>query len=89
MACHILSELFAQFDNVHFLDSVDHAADENLATLLLSLDHSAAFDTIDHSILLKRLYNSFGVMGSAYNWLNSYLSSRSNYASWFFLMHPR
>ena len=63
---------------IHLLDSVYHAADDGLATLLLSLDLSAAFDTIDHSILLKRLSTSFGVMGSAHNWLNSYLSERSN-----------
>jgi len=35
---------------------------------------SANFEMIHHSILLKRLSNSFGVMGSAHNWLNSYLS---------------
>jgi len=63
---------------VHLLDSVYHAADDGQTTLLLSLDLSAAFDTIDHSILLKRLSNSFGVMGSAHNLLNSYLSGRSN-----------
>jgi len=63
---------------VHLLDTVYHAADDGLATLPLSLDLSAAFDTIDHSILLKRLSNSFGVMESAHNWLNSYLSGRSN-----------
>jgi hypothetical protein len=63
---------------VHLLDSVYHATDEGLATLLLSLDLSAAFDTIDHPILLKRLSTSFGVIGSAHNWLNSYLSDRSS-----------
>jgi len=63
---------------VHLLDSVYHNADDGLATPLVSLDLSAAFDTIDHSILLKRLSYSFGVMGSAHNWLNSYLSGRSN-----------
>jgi len=59
---------------VHLLDSVYHAADDDL---LLSLDLSAAFDAIDHSILLKCFSNSFGVMGSAHNWLNSYFSGRS------------
>jgi len=62
---------------VHLLDSVYHAAD-GLATLHLSLDLSAAFDTIDHPALLKHLSNSFGVVGSAHNWHKSYLSGRSN-----------
>jgi len=43
-----------------------------------SLDLSAAFDTIDYSILLNRLTSSFGIIGSFYhNWLKSYLSNRS------------
>jgi len=57
---------------VHLL--VYHAADDGLATLLLSLNLRAAFDTIDHLIHLKRVSNSFGVMGSDHNWLNSYFS---------------
>jgi len=62
---------------IHLLDSIYHAADNGLATLLLSLDLSAAFDTIDHAILLNRLTSSFGIMGSSHNWLKSYLSNRS------------
>ena len=62
---------------VHLLDSIYHAADNGLATLLLSLDLSAAFDTIDHAILLNRLTSSFGIIGSSHNWLKSYLSNRS------------
>ena len=62
---------------VHLLDSIYHAADNGLATLLLSLDLSAAFDTIDHTTLLNRLTSGFGIMGSAHNWLRSYLSNRS------------
>jgi hypothetical protein len=62
---------------IHLLDSIYHAADNGLATLLLSLDLSAAFDTIDHTILLNRLTSSFGIMGSSHNWLKSYLSNRS------------
>jgi len=46
---------------IHLLDSIYHVADNGLATLFLSLDLSAAFDTIDHVILLNRLTSSFGI----------------------------
>jgi len=43
----------------------------------LSLNLSAAFDTIDHNILLNRLCTRFGITGSPLTWLTSYLSSRT------------
>ena len=46
-------------------------------TLLGLLDMSAAFDTVDHGILLHRLETSFGVSGSALAWFQSFLHSRT------------
>ena len=41
------------------------------------LDFSAAFDTVDHSTLIKRLEISYGISGTALEWFKSYLSYRT------------
>ena len=46
------------------------------AVVLLVLDLSAAFDTIDHHILLSRLHG-INMVFKADNWFNSYLSDRT------------
>lgn len=52
------------------------AMDKGKVTALTLLDLSAAFDTIDHPILLDRLESWFGITGLALDWVTSYLTDR-------------
>ncbi len=52
------------------------ASDQGCISLLVLLDLSAAFDTIDHDILVDRLQNYTGIQGQALRWFRSYLSDR-------------
>jgi len=40
---------------------------------------SAAFDAVDHSVLCKRAQAEFGVNGTALDWLQSFVTDRSQY----------
>ena len=51
--------------------------DNGNVTALCLLDLSAAFDTIDHEILMETLSNDMGINGVALAWLKSYLSDRT------------
>ena len=57
------------------------ALDRGQISLLGMFDLSAAFDTVDHSILLRRLEISFGIRGAALEWFSSYLTGRSQQVS--------
>ena len=51
--------------------------DERKAAILVLLDLSAAFDTIDHTIMLTRLRDRFGITTTCLAWFESYLGNRS------------
>ena len=49
------------------------AAERGDVTLLGLLDLSAAFDTVDHGILIVRLHTAFGIRGSVLSSINSFI----------------
>jgi len=57
------------------------AVDSGQPSVLLSLDISAAFDSLDHERLLQRATEIFGVTGHVHEWLRLYLSGRTSYVS--------
>ena len=59
------------------LSDIYSSIDQGQVALLALLDVSAAFDTVDHDILLERLSKSFGITRSAHHWIRSFLTSRT------------
>jgi len=55
--------------------------DNKQGTILVLLDLSAAFDTIDHPVLFKTLEHRLGIKGTALKWFKSYLSERTQAVS--------
>jgi len=64
---------------LHVLSELLMAVDRGDFAALALLDLSAAFDTVDHEILLQRLQSSFSIDGSALRWFRSYLFGRTQY----------
>ena len=60
------------------VDQIYEAFEKNEYTLGVFIDLSKAFDTVDHSILLKKL-ELYGITNRNYAWIKSYLSNRLQY----------
>lgn len=64
-----------------FIKDTNVALDKNMYTASIFMDLSKAFDTIDHNILLQKLYH-YGFRGVAYNWFSDYLTNRKQFVSY-------
>ena len=64
---------------LHVTDTLRRAQDNGRESLLVSLDLSAAFDTVDHQILMSRLQHDFKIVDSALLWLGLYLTNLSQF----------
>ena len=58
------------------IDDILVKVDKKLGVVLLIIDLSAAFDTVDHNVLLNILEFKFRITGAALTWFKSFLSGR-------------
>ena len=65
---------------VCMLDKLHDALEKGDYTIGIFIDFRKAFDTVDHSILLYKLYH-YGVHGPAYDWFCDYLNNRTQLVS--------
>ena len=62
---------------VKVTNDILRALDSRQCVYLVLLDLSAAFDTIDHKVFLRRLQRDYAITGGVTDWMESYLSERS------------
>ena len=60
------------------IDKLTEALEEGKLAIGIFIDFQKAFDTVDHTILLDKLFH-YGIRGIAHDWLKSYLSERKQY----------
>ena len=62
-------------------DRITKAMEKGDFCIGVFIDFRKAFDTVDHSILLDKLYH-YGIRGVAHDWISSYLSNRQQYVEY-------
>ena len=63
---------------ISLIEKVNNALDSGKILIGVFLDLKKAFDTVDHCILLDKLYK-YGIRGTLWDWFKSYLENRKQY----------
>ena len=61
-------------------DNIYEATDSNLISVLLAVDQSSAFDTVDHKLMLKKL-GKYNCGPKTARWLENYLNFRTQFVT--------
>ncbi len=78
---NLVSEHITETGLIEIINDIRLNSDTGKLMVLVLLDLSAAFDTVDHNILLQRLENWVGLSGMVHKWFRSYLEGRGYYVS--------
>ena len=62
-------------------NDIMQALDQQKEVIIVLIDFSSAFDTIEHMTLTSRVSHQFGISGTVLNWIKSYLTDRSHSVS--------
>lgn len=87
--CNIINKKQSGFKPKHSCETALHSfiekwlrnIDNGNITVVLFVDLSKAFDTVNHHVLLHKLL-SFGICNNTHNWFKSYLTNRSQCVRW-------
>ena len=66
---------------ITLVERVSKALDTGKYVVGVFLDLKKAFATVDHGILLEKLY-LYGIRGNIYSWFESYLTNRSQFVEY-------